>query len=177
MTTQDDIKLWNSIVSRIDGEWQVLPVDEKRWVTDHLRTIISLQEQLHELFLAVGGDECCRTCDGECCGHGRFHPTLVNVLACLLAGHPVPQPDFERLCPYIAAAGCQFPPGLRPYNCISFICEAVEDRLDPEAKRAFYHLEGLIRAQYELFAARYAGSSLRGLLIRGQLLPTYLARR
>ena len=177
MTAQDDITLWNAIVTRVEEEWQKLPAEEKAWAVGHLRDLIRLQEQLHALFLAVGGAESCRACDGECCGHGRFHPTLVNLLACLLTGHPVPRPDFARLCPYIDVSGCQFPPGLRPYNCISFLCEAVEDQLDPEAKGAFYRLEGEIRTLYELFAARYTGAGLRGLLIRGQLLPSYLARR
>jgi hypothetical protein len=177
MTFQNDKNLWTQIVSRVAAEWQAFSTDEKVWVSDHIQKIIDLQEQLHQLFLAVGGEDLCRSCDGDCCGHGKFHPTLVNLLACLVSHHPVPEPDFGQNCPYIGAAGCHFPPGLRPYNCISFICELVENRLGRESSGEFYRLEKQLREQYELFAARYVGAGMRGLLIRGELLPSYLARR
>ena len=166
MTSRNDKNLWTRITARVIDEWAALTADEKQWATEHIRNIISFQEQLHQLFLDVDGADICRSCNGDCCGHGKFHPTLANLLACLVTNHPVPEPDFSQGCPY-----------LDPYNCISFICELIEDRLDEETRYEFYRLEKQIRLHYELFAARYVGASLRGLLVRGELLPSYLARR
>ena len=177
MTPANDENLWKQIISRVADEWEILPASEKNWATEHVRKVIDLQEQLHRLFLDVGGADLCRACDGDCCGHGKFHPTLVNLLACLVTSHTLPEPDFSQTCPYIGETGCHFPPGLRPYNCISFICEQVEDRLDKPSQETFYRLEKQIRAHYELFAERYTGASLRGVMIRGEMLPSYLARR
>ena len=177
MPTQQDNLLWQEITARIREEWVALAAEEKEWATGHILQIVKKQEQLHQLFLDVDGAEICCQCDGDCCGHGKFHPTLVNLLACLIVNHPLPEPDFSRHCPYIGPDGCLFPPGLRPYNCVSFICEQIECSLEPSRQAEFYRLEKEIRQAYELFADRYVGAGMRGILIRGAILPTYLSRR
>lgn len=177
MANQQYNKIWQEVVVRVAEEWTGLPRAEKKWVAEHVLHIVHLQERLHQLFLEVGGAIICRDCDGDCCGHGKFHPTLVNLLACLVTEQPFPDVEFEQHCPYLGAAGCQFPPGLRPYNCISFICEQVENRLNPENQDEFYRLEKEIRKKYELFAGRYVGAGMRGILIKGETLPSYLTHR
>ncbi len=177
MPTLKDKKFWQEVLSQVADEWEGLPRTEKVWATEHALRIVKLQERLHQLFLDVGGAGICTDCDGGCCGHGKFHPTLVNLLACLVTEHPFPEPEFAQHCPYLGASGCQFPPGLRPYNCISFICEQIENRLNPDELSEFYQLEKEIRKQYELFAGRYVGASMRGILIRGETLPSYLTHR
>ena len=172
MSSQKDKKLWQSIVARVEEEWVDLPQHEKSWATEHVLKIIGLQEQLHQLFVDVDGMGICRDCHGDCCGHGKFHPTLVNLLACLATDYPIPEAEFSQHCPYLVNTGCQFPPGLRPFNCISFICEKIEGLLDPSRKNEFYRLEKEIRSLYELFASRYLGAGMRGILISGETLSS-----
>lgn len=176
MSAKKDQILWPQIVSRVSREWDNLPAAEKTWITDHALVLVRLQDKLHQLFLQVDGEKICRECDGDCCGHGRFHPNLVNLLTCLVKDYPIPEPDFERDCPYSNAQGCLFPPGLRPYNCISFICGKIEDDLASVNLLKFYRLEKEIRAEYELFAGRYPAADMRGLLVKGEILPTYFSR-
>jgi hypothetical protein len=54
----------------------------------------------------------------------------------------------------------------------------VEDALDEVGRADFYRLEAQLRQDYEAFDRRYAGSSLRGLLIRAERLGDrpFLAR-
>jgi len=176
MPSHTDRTLWRQIVQQVTVEWDALPTGEKNWITDHALKIVTLQESLHRLFLAVDGDVICRNCAGGCCGHGKFHPTLVNLLACLIKEKPFPLPRFDQGCPYIGAGGCLFPPGLRPYNCISFICEKIDSQLAPDDRAEFCRLEKEIRTEYEEFSGRYVGAGMRGILVRGKLLPAYLAR-
>jgi hypothetical protein len=61
-------------------------------------------------------------------------------------------------------------PAGRPFNCITFICDGIEDRLDAAGREGFYTRERELRGLYEEFDARYAGSSLRGILIRASRL-------
>ncbi|PLX72350.1 MAG: hypothetical protein C0615_12335 [Desulfuromonas sp.] len=175
MSLDNDKVLWKKIVAQISAEWQDAPLSEKDWIEEHVQVIARLQQELHRLFLDVDGAAACHDCAERCCGHGRFHPGLANVLACVVAGVPLPLPDFGRDCPYSNDEGCLFAPAQRPYNCISFICDEVEPRLGPKSVQ-FYLLEKQIRAEYEQFAQRYVGGSMRGLILKGEL-PHYLTRK
>lgn len=177
MSSQNDKKLWQQITAQVTREWDTLPTDEKSWIRDHTGEIVRLQSELHQLFLAVDGEKICCDCHGDCCGHGKFHPNLTNLLAFLAHDDPIPSPDFSQGCPYLGDSGCLFPPGLRPYNCISFICEKIEDNLLPTKRSEFWRLEQAIRAEYELFIQRYVGAGLHGILVKGEALPSYLDRR
>lgn len=173
---EHDKNLWQRIVDQLRREWEELPTDERAWISGQVEKLGALQGRLHQFFLDVDGASACRDCVGDCCGHGRFHPTLANLLACLV-NRDFPDPDFGQDCPYMGHAGCQFPPEFRPYNCITFICDRIEDKLPVADRGEFYRLDKEIREVYALFAGRYAGGSLRGILIRDTLLPRYLARR
>jgi hypothetical protein len=39
-------------------------------------------------------------------------------------------------------------PEYRPYNCVTFICERIEELLDPPEKERFYAVERELRALY-----------------------------
>jgi len=53
---------------------------------------------------------------------------------------------------------------------VTFLCEAVEDRLDPSSREAFYQHERQLRRLYAEFDRRYAGSGLCGIFIRAESL-------
>ncbi|BCA78612.1 hypothetical protein AOP6_0399 [Desulfuromonas sp. AOP6] len=144
-----------------------------------LQRIAYLQEQLQVLFLQAGGAQCCTDCLGACCDCGKNHLTLVNLLGLLRAERPVPHPDFTAPCPFLGQTGCLLPAGFRPFNCVTFNCERVEDRMTPGDREQFYTIESRLRDLYNEFDVRYAGASLRGLFIRQERLAgqAFLARK
>jgi hypothetical protein len=161
-----DALLWERIVDGLGEEVLRLPPAERAWIAARLERIGRLQEELHALYLQADGPGACSRCGGSCCDRGRHHPTLVNLLRYLLAGRQTPRPDFTRPCPFLGDSGCLLEPSGRPFNCVTFICDDIEDRLDTAGREGFYARERELRGLYEEFDARFAGSSLRGILIR-----------
>ena len=137
--------LWQQTLAAIHAELAGLPAAERHWLQAHLRGLGALQERLHAYFLAAEGSALCRACDGACCGCGRNHLTLGNLLAILLAGAEPPPPDWSAACPWLAPDGCRLEVARRPFNCVSFVCEAVEERLSGSEREAFYAIEKELR--------------------------------
>ncbi len=171
--------LWQDIIQKIQVEWQALGEKDRSWITVKIERLTDLQQQIHFLVSVADGEDACRDCAGACCEHGLYHPTLVTVLAHFVLRRPLPIPDFHQSCPYFGEAGCSFSPAVRPYNCLIFICEIIEDRLSAEQRQALSSLELELRGIYEAFDHRYAGSSLRGLMNRepGDMLHSLLERQ
>ncbi len=159
--------LWQDIIQKVQVEWQASGEKDRAWITVKIERLTDLQQQIHCLVSVADGEDVCRDCAGACCEHGLYHPTLVTVLAHFVLNRPLPIPDFQQSCPYLGVAGCNFLPDVRPYNCLTFICELIEDRLSAEQRQALLTLELELRGIYEEFDRRYAGSSLRGLMNRG----------
>ncbi len=165
---ETELDLWQDVVRRIDGEVRQLPVAERRWIADRLQKVGSLQERMHGCFTEADGEYICGTCQGACCLRGKNHFTLVNLLGFLLDSSYPPMPEFARTCPFLAEDGCTLESSRRPFNCISFLCESIEERLPEATRKNFYRLEGQLRTLYLEFDHRYEGSSLRGLFIRAE---------
>ncbi len=167
---------WPAILQRIKSEAEALSASERRWLTERLAIIESTQVAIDELFCQAGGIESCTDCDGTCCGCGRHHITMTNLLAYLLQGEEPPAPDFDRTCPYLGELGCRLPVARRPYNCITFFCETLDDRLASVDREQLRTLDSQLRNEYLRVAERYPVASLRGLWIalerigEGQLL-------
>ncbi len=166
----DDYHLWQRCMARVSDEIKQLPDNERHWLVEHLEQVQQLQRRIHGFFEQADGASRCLACNGACCEKGRHHLTLVNLLGFLLLGESPPEPDFAATCPFLTASGCSLDVERRPFNCVTFNCEAVEDALDEGSRTAFYQLERQLRQLYETFDQRYAGSSLRGLLIRAERL-------
>ena len=90
---------------------------------------------------------------------------LVNIVAFLLEGETPLAPDFGKTCPFLGETGCVLPVAKRPYNCITFFCEALEDRLDEVRQQELRSLDRKLRAEYELVEQRYPAATLRGIWI------------
>ena len=160
---------WSRIVNSLRREVAVLADDEKAWIAARLAAIALLQEELHDIVRTSGGELLCACCPEHCCGQGKNHPGLANLLFYLLAGEELPA-DFTAPCPQLGPSGCLFPPARRPFNCITFNCERVEERLTAAQRQRLVTLETALRALYESFASRYAGAGPQGLLIRAETL-------
>lgn len=168
---------WPALLQRINRELAALSTLERAWLKERLAVIASTQQALNELFARAGGSEACAGCDGACCGCGRHHLTLTNLLAYLIEEEAPPVPDFNRTCPYLGEAGCRLPVDRRPYNCITFFCEILEGRLDAGDRAQLRSLDRQLRGEYQRVAERYPAATLRGLWIAlervgaGEILP------
>jgi len=160
---------WKKIVNSLRREVAALADGEKAWISARLAAIALLQEELHDCVRTCGSEDLCADCTEHCCGQGKNHPGLPNLLFYLLAGEDLPA-DFSAPCPQLGAAGCVFPPARRPFNCITFNCEKVEERLSATQRQRLLTLETALRSLYESFAHRYAGAGPQGLLIRAESL-------
>ncbi len=156
---------WAAILAQCRSELKRLPVEEKHWLGERLSMIAACQQELDQLFRLANGPALCAACNGGCCDCGRHHFTLTNLLGFLLPGQEPPQPDYRRPCPFLGDRGCLLDTAMRPFNCVTFLCDAVEGGLSPADRTHFYALEKRLRNEYEAIAERYAAASLRGLLI------------
>jgi len=163
---QKDTLLWRTVTRRLRSELDRLSVEELAWIEGRVHEVSLIQERLHALFLEGGGPDLCGNCGGDCCDRGKYHVTLVNLLALYLEENDFAEPDFSRPCPFLSERGCRFSPAHRPFNCVTFLCEEVENRLSAERQKTFYALEKSLRTLYEDFDRRFAASSLRGILLR-----------
>jgi hypothetical protein len=160
---------WLKIVQRVQNEWTSLVESERFWIVTKIEQLSRLQQELHSLVAAADGEDVCRDCCGGCCGDGLYHPTLVTILAHLVPDRPLPTPDFRQSCPYFGVGGCLFLPAVRPFNCVIFICEKIEERCSEKSLALICGLESQIRTIYEAFDSRFAGSSLRGVMNRASI--------
>jgi hypothetical protein len=160
-----DAALWVTTLARASNELAALPVTERNWLAEQVRRIGELQAGIDRLFREVDGPAICADCLGGCCGGGRHHVTLTNLLGYLLAGKTPPAPDFSRSCPQLGAEGCRLPAEHRPFNCIIFFCERIDNSLTDAQRSAVAGIEAELRSTYHGVAERCPGAGLRGLLI------------
>ena len=168
--TLTETRQWRALLGRLGKERARLESGETAWMKASLAQVADCQRQLHAFFLQAGGVQLCCDCAGNCCGCGKNHLTLVNLLGYLVAGETVPEPEFSRICPFLGDAGCRHDVDRRPFNCVTFLCEEVEERLDPSSRESFYRFERQLRRLYAEFDRRYAGSGLCGIFIRAESL-------
>ena len=161
---------WQQIVAQIAAEYRLLAAEEKDWINPRLDQIQRLQRELQDLFEHADGSDHCRECEGDCCARGHHHMTLVNLLGFLRRNDLPPEADFTQTCPFLSWKGCLLPVSTRPYNCVSFICDKIENDLKPQELESFYQLEKQLRALYHEFSERYLGAAMTGLLLQDQRL-------
>ena len=156
---------WLALLAKIKADLSALDETEKQWLHDRIAAIEKLQLALDDLFKNAGGANICADCDGVCCGCGRHHITLTNLLGYLIAGEDPPSPDFTGTCPYLGKGGCVLPVARRPYNCITFFCELLEEKLSEEKRQQLCFMDQQLRREYQALAERYPAASLRGIWI------------
>ncbi len=169
--TENRTGLWTDIASRLMSEYRHLSRKERLWIDDQLDRIELIQAELDRLFSLVEGERHCRYCRGDCCTNGHNHMTLVNLLSFARHGTPLPAADFSCACPFLDPQGCKLPVSGRPYNCITFICDRIEDALAPDQQQQFYALDQQLRELYLSVCRRYRGAAMTGLMIQEQRRP------
>jgi len=109
---------------------------------------MQVKQELFDLALAAGGSNICRSCGGKCCLNGKYHVSLLDMLAYRAAGVEPVLPDFEQrpLCPYGGSNGCLMEPRFRSITCLIFNCDLLEDRMDSESRQRFASVERNLRS-------------------------------
>lgn len=156
---------WPGLLSQLQDELAALDDSARCWLVQKIAEIQAIQVKLDDLCRSAGGPDTCAACVDNCCGCGRHHLTLTNLLAVLLADATPPAPDFNCTCPFLREQGCCLPVPWRPYNCITFFCEILEEGLDPHQREQLRRLDRQLRQAYQGIAERYPAATLRGLWI------------
>jgi hypothetical protein len=164
--SDDRQQRWQQIVAQTQQEYRTLSSSEKRWIGDLLTKIDRLQCALDHLFIKAGGEQVCATCEGACCAKGHNHVGLPNLLAYLQQDELPPPADFAKTCPWLGPQGCVHPVGHRPYNCITFLCDKLEQHLNQSEVVEFYRLDRELRKLYQTFANHYLSGGMSGLLLQ-----------
>jgi hypothetical protein len=144
----NDQAVWEQAVTTAGNWYFGLPPDIRAALDGLLEKIIEFKQKLVELVAASGSSAICRTCGGECCLLGRYHVTVLDILAYRKAGVEPVVPDFNAspACPYSDASGCLMAPRYRPVTCVIFNCQMLEDRLTTSERRTLHEYEGRLRA-------------------------------
>lgn len=144
-----DREKWDFGVVAVQREFESFPLALKSRVDRCASAIKSLKKDLHQIAREVGGDDICAKCNGECCKSGKSHVRGVDLVVYLVDARELFTPRFERdICPYLGESGCLMGAEYRPYNCITFICERVEDLLAPSEKERITSMEQELRTLY-----------------------------
>lgn len=108
----------------------------------------------------------CAACGGACCAAGRYHFRISDALVYLVSGETFFTPLFDNdVCPYLAGDRCFMAPAYRPFNCITFNCESIEDLLPEEDRALFYRFEAEVRGIYAEIERLLPARSLFGALL------------
>ena len=151
-----DTELWDRGVALLTKEFSLLAVERRDELSMLLTEVGRLKEELLSLSDAADGSSLCAACGGACCRVGRYHPTALDLLACRSTEETPVTPDFASgACPFLGAAGCRIAPSRRPFACVSFICEPIEERLSGVEVARLHQVEEELRLLREQAAARF----------------------
>ena len=162
----NDHELWKRAVAQLEKEYHALPPSSADAVNHFLKLIQELKKSIHRIVEQVDVGTICSMCGGECCFRGKYHVTVIDVLAYLAAEKELFTPLFlEDWCPYLVESRCAMAPDFRPFNCVTFNCERVEGLLELDRAEHFYVLEKELRCCYEAIEKLHGKRFLHGLLI------------
>ncbi len=157
---------WLAAVSAASEEYRQLPPHLSIRVGELVAEIYLLKESFQRIAAKVDADGACARCGGLCCRHGKHHFSAVDLLAYLATGRELFTPDFaHQICPYLSFRGCLMEPGLRPFNCIIFLCDQLEGQLCEEARGELLTLEQELRRLYLCLELLLGNRFANGLLI------------
>ncbi len=142
-----DQQRWDLAVEAAGSVYEHLAPETGAQLDTLIGQIMRLKEELVERALAAGSASICRTCAGRCCRNGKYHVSVLDLLAYRSSKTEPVVPEFSPgpACPYSGASGCRMPPRFRPMTCVVFNCELVEGPMEPDECTALYEKEKLLR--------------------------------
>jgi hypothetical protein len=148
----NDLAAWEQAVATASEWYSGLTTDKRAELDGLLEEIMQLKQNLVDQVTSSGSSAICRTCGGECCLLGRYHVSVLDILAYRKSGTEPVVPDFgaSPACPYSDSSGCTMPPRYRPVTCVIFNCQLIEDRLTPEKRESLQDCEIRLRTSVTL---------------------------
>lgn len=161
----EDQRKWIRAKEAAVTSYDRLPGATKARLDELLSRIMGLKQELFNISSAAGSARICRDCGGRCCLHGKYHVSVLDLLAYHSAGVAPVVPDFSTapLCPYGGIEGCLMPPRFRSMTCLVFNCDLVERHMEEAGRARFLaceqELRGAVAMADDLLACR-AGRAL-----------------
>jgi hypothetical protein len=142
----EDNRIWLQAVQEASKTYQQLPDTVKADLDLIFDEIMLFKSGLLELTQSVGATVCAE-CGGVCCNNGKYHISVLDLMAFIYTSEDPPTPDFANspFCPYGSPGGCLMLPGFRPVTCLIFNCELIENKLNQQELVRLRELEQLIR--------------------------------
>lgn len=157
---------WQAGVREVHGVFGNLSAEQLLRLRDLTVELKALKAEMQSLVAAIGAGSHCADCGGECCVAGKYHFSKVDLLVYLVDAAPLFEPLFDNgLCPYLAPHGCLIPADYRPFNCITFNCERIEDLLPDDDLAAFYAGERELRRCYGEIRSLFPDHSMHGAVL------------
>lgn len=143
----NDQAAWEQAVANVDRMYAGLPPATATELDRLIESIMGLKQNLVELVTSAGSADICRTCGGDCCRFGKYHVSMLDIVAYLKSGAEMLVPDFSTnpYCPYSNVSGCTMAPRYRPMTCVVFNCQLVEDQLTPAQQETMRNHEQELR--------------------------------
>jgi hypothetical protein len=143
----NDQAAWEQAVTAASKWYSNLPAAVRSELDGLLEEIMQLKEQLVGQVISSGSSAVCRDCGGECCLLGRYHVSVLDILAYRKTGLEPVRPDFSNspACPYSDASGCLMPPRYRPVTCVIFNCQQIENQLSATELDSLHEHERRLR--------------------------------
>jgi hypothetical protein len=164
-----DQELWSAAVGRVTSEYLALPAPVKQTLYELTSEVRTLKDEHQKLVTRFSADSLCERCKGICCRYGKHHFTAVELIVYLVSGRELFNPSFDNpVCPYIGGSGCMMEPALRPFNCIIFICEDLDSRLDEASRTELMAMEKRLRQLFQQIDQLLGNRFGNGLLITFQ---------
>jgi len=156
----DDRQLWHLGTMRLKELLTVLPAGAGLALTQLLQRYRKAKEALAAVVAEVDAVSVCRECGGQCCLNGKYRINVLDTLARTAAQIPTAADFFQKpVCPFGTDVGCTMEPGLRPADCVSFICDAIDQKLSPQARSILAAQEQELQECIQL-ASTLAGENL-----------------
>jgi len=167
MVGRDDFAgQWLEGVRRVSAVYQALPQQSLQKLQVLSEELRELKRAMQALVARVDASAHCAGCGGACCVAGKYHFTRADLLVYLAFKEPLFEPLFANgLCPYLGQAGCLIPVAFRPFNCITFNCERIEDLLSELELADFYRMERELRRCYDQIRSLFPEQTMYGALL------------
>ena len=157
---------WREGVRQVTRAYQALPEQPREQLRQLLAALKEQRCAMQALVATVGAAAHCATCGGECCVAGKYHFTRADLLVYLAEREALFTPRFGNgLCPYLGPEGCLIPAANRPFNCITFNCERIEELLSEQEIAGFYRMERELRGTYAQIRSLFPEQTMHGALL------------
>jgi len=156
----DDQQLWNLGLTRLKALYVGLPPETETGLASLLARYSQTKEALAAVISEIDATSVCRQCGGQCCLNGKYRINVFDTLG-FITREIIPSINFiqKPACPYGSHDGCSMEPGLRPADCILFLCDALDEKLSPDSRMILAAGEQKLRECIEQ-ASRLAGEKL-----------------